>query len=71
MIPVIFTGKVILKIKALKIIQLIYKYLKKIANSDHISAWKSKGLSEKSIKLPAKSNNSLAPVLIFISTRFK
>ena len=42
---------------------------KKIANSRHISAWKSKVLSDESIKPPAASNNSLAPALNYISTK--
>ena len=39
----------------------MYRYFKKISNSDHISSWKSKGLSDKSTKPPATSDNSLAP----------
>ena len=35
---------------------------KKITNSDHISSWKSKGLSDESIKPSAAHNNNLAPV---------
>ena len=46
--------------------QQFYRHLKKIANSYHISAWKSKGLSDESIKIPAASNNSLAPALNYI-----
>ena len=36
---------------------------------DHISAWKSKGLSDKSIKPLATSDNSLAPSLNHIGFR--
>ena len=43
--------------------------LQKVANSNHISAWKSKGLSDESIKPPAASNNSLAPVLNYIKSK--
>ena len=43
--------------------------LQKIANIDHISAWKSKKLSNENIKAPAASNNSLALVLIYINTK--
>ena len=39
------------------------RYFKKIANRDYISAWKSKRLSDESIKPPAVSDNSLAPPL--------
>ena len=38
----------------------MYRYLKKNDNSDHALSWKSKGLSDESIKLPSSSNNSLA-----------
>ena len=56
-----FVVKVILKI--------VYRYFKKIAYSDHISAWKSKGLSDESIKLPAASKNSFGPALNHINTK--
>ena len=46
----------------------MYKFLKKIANSDHIPTWKSKGLADESIKPPIASNNSLATALNYIST---
>ena len=32
------------------IFQPMYKYFKKIGNTDHISAWKSKGLSDEIVK---------------------
>ena len=43
----------------------------KSANSDNISVWKSKGLSDENIKLPATSNNSLAPSLNYIHTKIR
>ena len=43
--------------------QPAYRYSKNIVNSDHISEWKYKGLSDKSIKHPAVSNNSLCPAI--------
>ena len=42
------------------VFQPMYKYLKKISNTDNISEWKSKGLSDEVIKPP---DNSLAPTL--------
>ena len=39
----------------------MYRYFKKIGNNDHISSWESKGLSDEKIKLPATSDDSLAP----------
>ena len=49
----------------------MYRYFKKIGNSDHISAWKSKGLSDESINLPATSDNSLTPSLDYIGVRIR
>ena len=43
------------------VFQPMFRYFKKIGNSDHISAWKSEGLSDESIDHPTTSNNSLAP----------
>ena len=53
------------------LLQTVYKYFKKFANSDHISARKSKGLSDESIKPPAASNNSLAAELNHINTKLQ
>ena len=47
----------------------MYKYVKKIANTYHISEWKSKGFSDESIKPPTTSDNSLAPSLNYIGTK--
>ena len=44
------------------VFQPIIRYFKVITNTDHISSWKSKGLSE-SIKPPTTSDNSLTPKL--------
>ena len=53
------------------VLQPMYRYCKKIEYGDHISSWKSKGLSDESIKLPSTSNNTLAPSLNYIGTRTK
>ena len=42
---------------------------KKTTNSDHILAWNSKRLSNKSIRLSATSDNSLVPQLNCINVR--
>ena len=42
-----------------------------MANTNHISAWKSKGLSDESINSPAASNDSLDPVLHYIKTKVR
>ena len=47
----------------------MYRYFKKIGNTNHISSWKSKGLSDKNIHPPAASNNSLAPLLNYNGTK--
>ena len=39
--------------------QPIYRYVKNIVNSNHIPAWKYKGLSDESIKCPAAYRNIL------------
>ena len=39
-------------------VQPMYKYFKKISNTDHILSWKSKRLCDEDIKPPATSNNS-------------
>ena len=45
------------------VFQPINKYFKVITNTDYVSSWKSKGLSAKSIKPPATSDNSLNPII--------
>ena len=45
------------------------RYFKVITNTDHISSWKSKGLSAESIKPPATSDNSLTPALSYYGTK--
>ena len=47
----------------------MYKYFKKIGNTDQISGWKSKGFSDKSVKLPSTSDNSLAHSWSYIGTK--
>ena len=51
------------------VFQPVYKYFKKIDNTEHISAWKSKGFSDESTKPPVTSNNSLAPSLNYIGVK--
>ena len=43
------------------VFQPINKYFKVITNTDYVSSWKSKGLSDESIKSPTTSDNSLTP----------
>ena len=49
--------------------QLMYRYFKKISNADQISSRNSKGLTDKSIKPPATSNNRLLLALNYVSNK--
>ena len=42
-----------------------------IANTLYISSWKSKGLSDETIKPPATSDNSLTPLIDYIGNKIK
>ena len=56
----------------LKIIQCFSEFLnnfQKNANGNRNSVWKSKRLSDKSIKSPSLSNDSLAPSLNYVNTK--
>ena len=48
------------------VFQPMNKYFKVIADKKYVSSWKSKGLSDESIKPPATSDNSLTPLLIIV-----
>ena len=41
--------------------QLVSGYFKTVANTSKVTAWKSKGLSDKGIEPPSTSDNSLNP----------
>ena len=45
------------------VFQPIHRYFKIIANTKYISSWKSKGLSDETIKPYATSDNSLTPLI--------
>ena len=51
------------------VFQPVNKYFKLITNTDHISSWKSKGLSSESIKSPTTSDNILTPALNYYGTK--
>ena len=42
-----------------------------LCSREHISAWRSKGLSDEIIKPPATSNDSLSPVLNHSNTKIR
>ena len=50
------------------VFQSLNKYFKVITNTRYIS-WRSKGLSDKTIKPPSTSNNSPTPVLSYYGTK--
>ena len=45
------------------VFQPINRYFKVLANTLYISSWKSKGLSDETIKPPVTSDNSLTPLI--------
>ena len=49
----------------------MYSYFKTINSVDNISEWKSKGLSNQSIKTPSTSNNLLNPLLDYVNAKIK
>ena len=51
--------------QAYLIFQPVYKYFKFITGTTYISSWKSKGLSDESIKSPTTSDNSLTPIMVY------
>ena len=53
------------------VFQPINGYFKVIANSLHISEWKYKGLSDKSIKHPSASDNSLSSLTVYYGSKIK
>ena len=57
--------------QAYLIFQPLHRYVKVIANTKWISEWKSKGLSDESIKPPAISDKSLAPLIDYYSYNIK
>ena len=46
----------------------MYRYFKRIGNSEYISSWKSKGLSDEIVKPPFAPNNILDPSLDYLGT---
>ena len=51
------------------VFQPINKYCEVIVNTDYVSSWKSKGLSDKTIKPPSTSDKSLTSALNYYSTK--
>ena len=57
--------------QAYLIFQPLHRYVKIIANTKYISEWKSKGLSDESIKPPPTSDNSLTPLIDYYSCNIR
>ena len=53
------------------VIQPMHRYLTLITNTNHISSWKSKGLSDGSIKPPTTSDNRLASAINNYATKLR
>ena len=51
------------------VFQSLKKHFKLITNTKHISSWQSKGLSDKTIKPPATSNNSLTLLIDYYGAK--
>ena len=51
--------------------QPVNRYFKVIANAKDISSWKSKGLSDETIKPPATSDNSLSPLIDYRGNKIR
>ena len=53
------------------VFQPINRYFKVISNKLYISSWKSKGLSDKTIKPPITSDNSLTPSIDYFGNKIR
>ena len=53
------------------VFQLVYRYIKVIANTRYIAEWKSKGLFDESIKPSTTSNNSLTPLIDYYEYKMR
>ena len=49
----------------------MYRYFKVIANTIYILEWKSKGLSDESIKLPTTFDNSFSPLIDYLGNKIR
>ena len=55
-----------------KLFQTTYRYFERVSNSNnHILSWKSKGLSDESIKPSTTSNNILNLLLDYVGTKIR
>ena len=47
----------------------MYRYFKKVVNSNHILEWKSKGFSDEIIRSPSTPHNVFNPSINYLGTR--
>ena len=57
--------------QAYLIFKLAHRYVKIIANTKYITEWKSKGLSDESIKSFLTSDNSLTPLIDYYNCNIR
>ena len=57
--------------QAYLIFQPVHRYIKTFPNTKYISEWKSKGLSDGSIKPPATSSSSLTPLIDYYGYKIR
>ena len=53
------------------VLQPIYKYFRKIVNTNKVVEWKSKGLSDEAIKIPPMSSNFFEPLLDYYGIKIR
>ena len=57
--------------QAYLLFQPVHRYIKLIANTEHITEWKSKGLSDESIKPITTFDNNLAPIISYYGYKIR
>ena len=74
-VGLVFLGNIIFDgrygLQAYLIFQPMHRCFKIITNTKHISEWKSKGLSDESIKPRTTSDNSLAPLIDYVGYKIR
>ena len=66
-----FLGRTFFVDDGVFVFQPFYRCFKKIGNNNRVSAWKSKGLSDESIKPLAASNNNISPALNYNNAKIR
>ena len=51
------------------VFQPMYRYFKKLVNTNYVSSWKSKGLPDEKITPPKTGDNSLSSALSYYGTK--